>query len=741
MLRSENEKGSASDATSTSFTKEGISLKIEPESERNGATPGRSGFQASLRHVLDAIGLSIVYNILGKVFGWEVQERKKTVMDKRRGLAAVRCLGHVIPAAGCVVLLVFNTQNWYLGSELPGEEGQDTQKLAALQFAAKLHELMMLSSLAVILVTYVRRELAFGAGVPFGILFSSNNFQSINVLWSLELWGAICQCWQDRRKKIFLLTLISFCSILALSVGPSSAILIKPNLNFWPAGGTPFWLNQTASALWPQTISDNAQQAHCGNDTGDVSCPHGQWRILQDSLFAPETYSTGTWIGPQTIELADNSSTRSLLLRARSALPQRTFRNSYGQGTVPYAFITDSIARLALLWNQAVELAPGDLLFRLENQFRVNVYQPVTMSRCIEYNHDSSLFAFAKWSSTKIPEWDYYPYSAVDLGNEDQEVRQQVEHAFNESITPRLFWVNSPRLLNETQSSLNAIAVVPEIGHLDAKYYCCSVQVRMRNATISSGRLTPEHVTGEPARWRALDEYGHNVPRLNISNSWAKLLDPIIDKRNATTFSSLIATGSRWDYRSAGMNTYPGVVVEAVLAAMVVNGMGRYSYNTSFLEEYLVMDSSRHKFWYDAILPKNLNFGKGSDAFNISRNVQDRSTKLQMNVFNYGYAFTSTGKTQKAAMIVLAVYVIVVVVHCLLSVWTGMSSAHWGSPSEIVALALKSKPPHELQNTGAGIETISLYEEKIQLGNDRGTLFLGFKADEVEPPEYDVKYG
>lgn len=637
-------------------------------------------------------------------------------MDNKKRLAFIRCFGHVIPAAGCVVLLAFNSQNWYLGQELPGEEGEDSQKLAAFQFAAKLHELMMLSSLAVILVTHIRKELALGSGVPFGLLFSGNNFQSINILWSLDLWGAICRSWDNRNKKMFILALIGFCSLLALSVGPSTAILIKPNLSFWPAGGTPFWLNQNSSSLWPRTITESPELAHCVNDTKDISCPSGQWQGIQDSLFAPETYSTGTWLGPQAIRLDGPQSSRSLFLRARSAWPQRTFRNSYGIGTVPYAFISNNVARLALLWNQAVELAPGNLLFRLDNRFEMNIYQPVTLSRCIGYKAEDALFGFARWSATKIPEWDYYPYSAVILPDEENGIRSLVEKAANEGTTPRLFWLDSPDLLNQTQSSLNTIAVVPRTGHLGPSYYCCSIQVRMRNATISSGRLTPEYITGEPPRWRAYGEYGDKIPRLNISSSWAQLLNPPLDQDNATVFSSLITAASKWDHLAAGMNNYPGVVVEAILAAMVVNGIGRTNYNTSFSQEYLNINSSSSKLWYDAILPNNLNFGKGSNAFDVPQSIQAKSTRLQLNVFNYGYAFTSMGKSQKTAMVVLTVYVLVVICHCCWSMCTGMSSAHWGSPSEIAALAFKSEPTEAFDYTGAGIETITVYEENIKLG-------------------------
>jgi hypothetical protein len=146
-------------------------------------------------------------------------------------------------------------------------------------------------------------------------------------------------------------------------------------------------------------------------------------------------------------------------------------------------------------------------------------------------------------------------------------------------------------------------------------------------------------------------------------------------------------------------------------------------------------------------LPKNENIGKPGNAFDIPQAIRDNATQLQFNSFDYGYAFSSTGKTQKASILSLLLYVVAVIIHIATSLITGMSTSKWGSPSEIVALALTSMPPNlpaELKNTGAGIETIALYEQKIELGEKRGTLILGFQEDLLSHPAKpipDEQYG
>lgn len=61
---------------------------------------------------------------------------------------------HLLPAGAALALIVLNSTQYYVGGELAGPSGQDAEKLGALNFAAKLHELLMLASLAAVLFAY-----------------------------------------------------------------------------------------------------------------------------------------------------------------------------------------------------------------------------------------------------------------------------------------------------------------------------------------------------------------------------------------------------------------------------------------------------------------------------------------------------------------------------------------------------------------------------------------------------------
>ena len=52
----------------------------------------------------------------------------------------------------------------------------------ALQFAAKLYELLVIASLSAIILHHMRYEILFSEGVPLGIFGSALSFQQLSYL-------------------------------------------------------------------------------------------------------------------------------------------------------------------------------------------------------------------------------------------------------------------------------------------------------------------------------------------------------------------------------------------------------------------------------------------------------------------------------------------------------------------------------------------------------------------------------
>lgn len=182
---------SSGDESPPALVKQQTEHRIEPV--------GRSPTNVSLVQGLKKnLGITIL-NTQGKGKATKAEE-PKVAIEKDRLIALSGLLVHIVPVGGCIALLYINFAGYYIGSELQGYKNQDSAKVNALQFVAKLHEVTMMSSLTVIIFTMLRRKLASDTQVPLGALFSGFEFANVQYLWSRELWGSI-MLWEKLEMK------------------------------------------------------------------------------------------------------------------------------------------------------------------------------------------------------------------------------------------------------------------------------------------------------------------------------------------------------------------------------------------------------------------------------------------------------------------------------------------------------------------------------------------------------------
>lgn len=150
------------------------------------------------RTALRAVGLGILTYI-----SKDRAEPSKVLVDRSLRLALARSLIHLLPACISMFLVAFNLQGWFIGIELQGEEDKDELKMGVLQISAKLQvryrhiscskhtkssadvapsvqELLIVASLGSVVIHVLRWELAFGAGLPFGLIVSGWKFTDIS---------------------------------------------------------------------------------------------------------------------------------------------------------------------------------------------------------------------------------------------------------------------------------------------------------------------------------------------------------------------------------------------------------------------------------------------------------------------------------------------------------------------------------------------------------------------------------
>lgn len=218
-----------------------------------------------------------------------------------------------------MLLSAFNLKGYYSGGELAGWDGQDDEKMAGLQFAARLHELTINGSLAAMIFSYMRHELALEGRLPFSAVFTGFSFRDINFVWSHEFWGAACAKYPNRRSRWILVLGVVLTALLAVSVGPSSGTIIKPRLDNRPAGATAFWINATRDELWPHHVQGSQVSPTCEFDLGDESCPYGGWQVLGHEYLAIWKSLRATGVMSEVTQIPGQNSFRTLYTRARSS--------------------------------------------------------------------------------------------------------------------------------------------------------------------------------------------------------------------------------------------------------------------------------------------------------------------------------------------------------------------------------------------------------------------------------------
>ena len=119
--------------------------------------------------------------------------------------------------------------------------------------------------------------------------------------------------------------LILFIStILGVSVGPSTAVLMRPRLGFWPAGGTAFGSTATKEDLMHLVVRDHVFLENCTQDTGNDRFPHAYWRSVREQYLSAWATSRARGTMPSVYYLPGEISTldfgRHRLVNANMAM-------------------------------------------------------------------------------------------------------------------------------------------------------------------------------------------------------------------------------------------------------------------------------------------------------------------------------------------------------------------------------------------------------------------------------------
>ncbi|KAK4216800.1 hypothetical protein QBC37DRAFT_385099 [Rhypophila decipiens] len=677
------------------------------------------------------------------------EEEKKEVISKHRGVALLRSFIHIIPIFTAAIVIFFNASEYYIGGELEGNTDQDTEKLAALQFAAKVHELFMITSIGYLVVTYIKREMISNEGIPFGAVFSPTQFQNISFLWSAAMWGIIFSKWKHTGRKLFIISLIFVCTILGLAVGPSTANLMRPRLDRWPAGGTTLWINASLDELYPTVVRPSDSIAHCLVDTGDLACPAGNWQTLNQLFFSYWPQLTNMQTVPQYFSIPSRFSTMTMHIKSRRSDHEDAVKpiwsGAYTIATVALAPLADAVVEMVRLWEYAARYSERRIRFRQDTYFDMGAKQPVVFARCLR-SHDRAEILFpALGGMDKVDGLNETQNATLHetINLTDESVTAELSALLSPDQLPSFIWVDDEDIINATSGSIAVIMTNPDGSDGQGEFFPCTVLAAWGDGYLTSRLGLTKVSNGTTAKFETQGPFNPSWPPVKIQADWARYLNPSTPSlSNSSSSSSALAnileSSGLWHPPSSTTGPAPfgfgEIIVENALTLLMASGLSRYAYTASLRLDLLKGPVDPTNLWdggtwASELLPNSKfgDMGPAGEAFNPPTEEElsagsSSSFGLRIEVLGYAYSMQK-GMTQMVSAMVLAVYIFLMVLHVLFTLSTGWSSGSWGSPPEVAALALRSRIPGPggegsedgdglFKNTGAGIDKVRVYEEK-----------------------------
>lgn len=166
-------------------------------------------------------------------------ERPKVVL--KRSLNPLSNIVHLLALASTIPVLWLNFQPVYWADEtdwrskwyLFNMNQQDS--FNALQFAAKIHEIFVVGSVSAMVMYLVRGRLIGRRGLPFGLVVGAYQIGSAEYFGSKSFRVPLFRSVIGRQWRVTAIAvLIGLSIVYANMVGPASATLLIPNLDWYP---------------------------------------------------------------------------------------------------------------------------------------------------------------------------------------------------------------------------------------------------------------------------------------------------------------------------------------------------------------------------------------------------------------------------------------------------------------------------------------------------------------------------
>ncbi|KAL8682702.1 MAG: hypothetical protein Q9186_001298 [Xanthomendoza sp. 1 TL-2023] len=689
---------------------------------------------AYVRATLRSLGLNVIVYVLQHFLGVGLDEIPKKAFHRDRVMALVRSLVHVLPFTVAMGEVIINWRGYYIGANIDG--------LSYLQFVAKLHEMAMQSSLAVIVFGYVRHVLFNGDALPIGALLSGLQLTQVSYLWSMELWG-VASSKIPLRRRLALITVIVIAVLLASTVGPSSAILLIPNLSYWSAGSTHIWLNITAVDLWPSRLDGSMLPSHCSLAPNvSNTCPASEWHSISDFLslangILPPSFLGGLFTAsPYFVQLTGQGSLRQLIIQHHIYDNQLEGYDQWAVlATTQHGAVADALSATSSLWALGLQGSKSPFFDQRESVQSIiaDNYQPYTLASCgpdlIEGEMDDRPVAFPippgsspeMLSKANITLDTMLPMFAIDYPGLS---RSEILSTAGSKSDYRIRWVELPEDLFNG-SSIGAVILQPTANETQGIFLCNiaagwgSSSMNMSSSPAASGTgLASSSIYDPTSTLPHAKDYSRRIAesvltfdfplfpqrKIDITADWAEYLNPRIPSLNTTVINALMRTNLKDQIDSTSANM--------ILAGLLANGLSRTGFTSQLQGEIRTAFNPE----INASIPDGNYWLSGNkDVFTVDPVASKDWVQLRVDSSVEGYGFGLDGIAPKLTAAVLLLYCALVMVHVVYTLTSGVSSTSWDSITEMMALAVNSNPTKHLRNTCAGVAQMAIFQLPVRI--------------------------
>lgn len=622
-----------------------------------------------------------------------------------------------------VIVLGLNISRFYcFGFDQPDKNSI----LDALQFVAKVHDILIAASVTAIVLHNVLYHLTMKDGLSLATLTPAYQLSQTRFVFQRAFWIDMFS-----HGRVSLGVVIIVAVFLINIAGPSAAIAVIPKAGWWPVPTDVLWSGldyntigafyiTNTTSIWPEEVS--ASYLPTNEPTGDCltswaiieeSCPAAGYLPVTEALLNDEFQSNGLW-----------NVLSSSLDTARSLT---SIGPTYFTGTIPWKRWSVSSSISQLMVTSFWEYDNNDNFNQTLGFQGTPLLKPLVQVECAvqEVNPNSSTIVFPHdflpspgatnndtWEINTSISWDnaisertsnvHFLWTSLQSNNSGPSLLA----AFNINNTKNAFNYTDSHNVSHTGDNQTAFTC-----SIDARW--APVQMWMFPSFDFDYRVhenSPYDLAGS-LHFLWDPESISMLQQIQIDPAWAASLN--VNTPNSTSTLTMeqivrIADSMNADWWSDGTTDAFLNLVAAGIGMMVTDGLARLSWSDPLVA--LVSDDQGYYL-------QNWGYNSSLDTDRIAPDINPQWLEMNFATYRQGWSYSLSGVTIKLALCVLLLHLATAVIHTVVvvfspNVWTTKS---WNSMGELLVLAINSDRSEKFQNTCAGIDHSRTWRQKLKI--------------------------